>query len=311
MLINNAIYYAYLWYYYYESVNYGGEPPLPANGGIMAKTILDYRAGRPIWCSYCGNYSLLTALYMALAELGVEPEGLALVSGIGCSSRMPGFVKGYGFHTVHGRALPIATGVKEANPALTVVVVSGDGDGLGIGGGHLLHAFRRNADMALMLVDNGLYGMTKGQPSPTTPYGLATSTTPYGNPDTPLNPVALALSMGASYVARGYTGEIDPLKEILAGAIGHRGFAFVHAITPCPTFNARETYKYYSKKVDRLPDTHDPSDLPSALVLAADTEMLHTGLFYKAERPTLEDALQSAREKAGHAGFTALVERFR
>lgn len=277
----------------------------------MPKTILDYRGGKPIWCSYCGNYSLLTGIFMSLAELSVEPKDLVIVSGIGCSSRLPGFVKNYGFHSLHGRALPIATGVKEANPALTVVVVAGDGDILGIGGGHLMHAVRRNADITLILVDNGLYGMTKGQPSPTTPFGVATSTTPYGNPEEPLDPVTLALALGASFVARGYTGNIERLHADLTAAISHKGFSIVHAISPCPTFNVRETYKYYAARITEVPESHDPGDKAAATALAANPEGVHIGLFYRVERPAYEDLLEEARVKAGKKDLRQTIERFR
>jgi len=277
----------------------------------MTKTILDYRAGKPIWCSYCGNYSLLTALYMALASLGVEPKDLVVVSGIGCSSRMPGFIKNYGFHSVHGRALPIATGVKEANPALTVLTVSGDGDGLGIGGGHLLHAIRRNADITYVLVDNGLYGMTKGQPSPTTPFGVSSATTPYGNPDMPVNPVVMALALGAGFVARGYTGNIEKLQGMLKDAISHKGFSLVHALAPCPTFNLRETYKYYMSKVAELPEGHNPEDMAAAMTLAIDSGSMYTGVFYTEERRTYESLLDEARRKAGHKDIPAIIEGLR
>lgn len=277
----------------------------------MPKTIFDYRAGKPIWCSYCGNYSLLTGIFMSLAELSVEPKDLVIASGIGCSSRLPGFVKNYGFHSLHGRALPIATGVKEANPALTVIVVAGDGDILGIGGGHLLHAVRRNADITLILVDNGLYGMTKGQPSPTTPFGVATSTTPYGNPEEPLDPVTLALALGAGFVARGYTGNIERLNTDLAAAIRHKGFSIVHAISPCPTFNVRETYKYYTTRITEVPGDHDPKDKAAAMALAAKKDELHIGIYYRMERPSYEDLLNEARVKAGQKDLKDMIERFR
>ena len=278
----------------------------------MPKTILDYRSGKPIWCSYCGNYSLLTGMYMALAGLDIEPKDLALVSGIGCSSRLPGFVKTYGFHSVHGRPLPIATGIKEANPALTTIVIAGDGDCLGIGGGHLLHAIRRNADITCIVVDNGLYGMTKGQPSPTTPFGVSTATTPYGNPDEPINLVLMAVALGASFVARGYAGGIEDLKATLTDAISHKGFSIVHVISPCPTFNTRETYKYYSKKVAGLPEGHNAEDMADAMTLAIDSESLYTGVFFRTYgRPTYEELLQSARERAGHGELSAMIERCR
>jgi 2-oxoglutarate ferredoxin oxidoreductase subunit beta len=277
----------------------------------MPKTIFEYRGRKPIWCSYCGNYSLLTGIFMSLAELSVEPRDLVIASGIGCSSRLPGFVKNYGFHSLHGRALPIATGVKEANPALTVLAVAGDGDILGIGGGHLLHAVRRNADITLILVDNGLYGMTKGQPSPTTPFGVATSTTPYGNPEAPLDPVTLALALGAGFVARGYTGNIERLNTDLTAAISHKGFSIVHAISPCPTFNARETYKYYSTRITEVPAGHDPADKAAAMALAAKKDEIHIGLYYRSDRPAYEDLLEEARVKAGKKDLNQMIERFR
>ncbi len=277
----------------------------------MTKTILDYRAGKPIWCSYCGNYSLLTSLYMALASLSVEPKDLVVISGIGCSRRMPGFVKNYGFHSIHGRALPIATGVKEANPSLTVLAVMGDGDGLGIGGGHMLHAIRRNADITCILVDNGLYGMTKGQPSPTTPFGVPTSTTPYGNPDEPINPVLLALGLGAGFVAMAYTGNVEQTEALLADAVRYKGTSVVHVISPCPTFNTRETYKYYTGRVADLPGGHDPADKAMAMALAMHGDKLYTGVFQNISRPSYEGLLGEAREKAGHSSIKDLIERFR
>ena len=277
----------------------------------MPKTIFDFRAGKPIWCGHCGNYSMLTALFMSLSELDIEPRDLVVVSGIGCSSRLPGFVKNYGFHSAHGRAIPIATGVKLANPKLTVVVVTGDGDALGIGGGHLLHALRRNVDLTCLLVDNGLYGMTKGQPSPTTPFGVPTSTTPYGNPDTPVNPVSLAVTLGCGFVARGYTGNIESLKSIMVDAVRHKGTSLIHTLSPCPTFNTRETYKYFFSRVEDLPDTHDPSDFHSAVNMSADPERLYTGVFHRSERADYGEFADNAREKAGMGDIAGMIERFR
>jgi len=277
----------------------------------MPRTMLNFRTGHPIWCSYCGNYNLLTSIYMALASLDVEPKDTVVVSGIGCSSRMPGFVKSYGLHSVHGRGLPIATGVKLANPSLTVIAVMGDGDGLGIGGGHLMHAMRRNPDITCILVDNSLYGMTKGQPSPTTPHGVKTPTTPYGNPDTPINPVHMAVSCGASFVARGYTGEIETLQALITSAVTHSGFSLVHTIAPCPTFNYRETYKYYSKKVAQLPEGHDATDTASALGLSRVDEPLYTGVFYREERPSLEAFAAEAVAAAKKATLDDLTGRYK
>jgi len=279
-------------------------------------TALDFQGkNRPIWCPGCGDHNVLSALYTALAQTGVDPKDVVIVSGIGCSGRLPGFVKCYGFHTLHGRALPVAVGVKAANPELTVVVVGGDGDGLGIGGGHLPHVARKNPDITYLLMDNSLYGQTKGQSSPTTPLGDETATAPYGNLDEPLNPVLLALAHNASFVARGYAGATshEQLADLIYRGIQHKGFSFLHILSPCATFNRYETYRYYLAKVRELEADHNPQDRLTAMARAIEEEKLPLGVFYDVERPTYQESLDLTGERAlreGEGDLEALLRRY-
>lgn len=283
---------------------------------MKARSLLDFQSElRPIWCPGCGDHQVQVAFMDALIRAGVEPRDLAVVSGIGCAGRFPYFIKGYGFHTLHGRALPIATGVKEANPALTVVAVGGDGDGLGIGGGHLPHTARRNPDITYLLLDNGIYGQTKGQASPTTPQGTETVTSPYGTLEAPLNPALLALSHGATFVAQGFAAAThhEQLTQMILRGLQHRGFAFIHIFSPCVTFNPQVTYRYYQSRVVDIPGDHDPADLRSALALAMELEKIPLGVFYQTQRPTLEEGLEATRAKASAQDkfdLGALLESF-
>ncbi len=238
---------------------------------------------RPIFCGGCGHFAALHAVYNMMSELAIPKHEMVIVSGIGCSGRFPGFVNCYGFHGVHGRALPIAMGVKLANPSLTVMVVGGDGDGLGIGGGHLPHAARNNVDVTYLLLDNSIYGLTKGQAAPTTPSGEISSTTPYGNPARPLDPVMLTLVHGATFVARGFSGRPDELSEIVVEAVKHRGFSLVHVLSPCVTFNKNETYEKYYEETEPLPEGRDFGNFEEALRYAASKEKIYTGIFYRKE----------------------------
>ncbi|RMG59879.1 MAG: 2-oxoacid:ferredoxin oxidoreductase subunit beta [Deltaproteobacteria bacterium] len=236
---------------------------------------------RPIFCGGCGHFAGLHAVYHMMSELGIENHQLVIVSGIGCSGRFPMFVNCYGFHGVHGRALPVALGVKLANPSLTVLVVGGDGDGLGIGGGHLPHAARSNVDITYILLDNSIYGLTKGQVAPTTPSGDVTSTTPYGNPSRPLDPVKLSLVHGATFVARGFSGRPDELNAIVVEAVKHRGFSLVQVLSPCVTFNRNETYEKYYEMTEPLPGERDLTDWDQAMKFASAGEKIYTGIFYQ------------------------------
>jgi 2-oxoglutarate ferredoxin oxidoreductase subunit beta len=239
---------------------------------------------------------VLDSLYKALAGLKVHPKDLVVVSGIGCSGRTPGFVKSYGFHSLHGRVLPVAMGVRLANPGLTVIGVGGDGDGFAIGGGHIPHAARRNIDMAYIIMDNSIYGLTKGQYSPTSPTGLQTGSTPYGNIESPLNPLAMVISYGATFVGQGYSGKPRELSEMLMQAIEHKGFAFVNVISPCITFY--NTYKVIPPRLAEVPKDHDPTSRARAFELALEREKTLLGVFYKVQQPTFEDGVAQVISKA-------------
>jgi len=195
---------------------------------------------KPIWCPGCGDFGVLAALTRALAILGRPPEELAVVSGIGCSSRLPAYTTAYGFHGLHGRALPVATGLKLARPELEVIAVGGDGDGYSIGGNHFLHACRRNVDIVYIVMDNRVYGMTKGQPSPTSEPDWSSALAPEGTGLPPFNPMALAIAAGATFVARGFSGNPNGLARLMVEAIQWRGFAFLEVLSPCPTFRPEQ-----------------------------------------------------------------------
>jgi 2-oxoglutarate ferredoxin oxidoreductase subunit beta len=233
---------------------------------------------------------VLRAVQLAASSLGIAPHELMVVSGIGCSSNLPGFLHSYGLHTLHGRSLPVATGVKLANPSLTVLVTGGDGDGYGIGVGHFIHAARRNVDLTYVVMDNSIYGLTTGQASPTSALGMPTKSTPAGNPETPLNPLVLALGAGASFVARGFSGDPAHLAELMRRAITHRGFALVDVFSPCVTYNKVNTFPFYKQRTYRLDEkAHDATSLSAALERAQEWgERIPLGVLYAVERPTYE-----------------------
>lgn len=247
---------------------------------VMRKAA-DYRTDlKPIWCPGCGDFGVLAAIQQALAALQIDPKDLAIVSGIGCSSRLPGFVQAYGLHTLHGRAIPAALGLKLGRPDLTVMAVGGDGDFFSIGLGHLPHGVRRDINITCIVMDNEIYGLTKGQTSPTSPHGHVTKSTPQGNPASPLHPLAIALSSGATFVARGFSSQPKQLAELIRMGIEHEGFALVHAMSPCVTFY--DTFKLYKEKVYQIPADHDPSDADAAMRYALESERLPLGLIYQA-----------------------------
>ena len=204
---------------------------------VAALVAKDFKSDyKPVWCPGCGDYSVLSAITKALAMLNLRPENVAVVSGIGCSSRIPAYTTCYGFHGVHGRALPVATGLKAARPDLTVLVASGDGDGYSIGGNHFLHACRRNVDMTYIVMDNHVYGMTKGQASPTTEPDWDNKLSPGGTGVRSFHPLVIALASGANFVARAFAGDPNGTAEIIAQGIRHRGFSFIEVLSPCVTF---------------------------------------------------------------------------
>jgi 2-oxoglutarate ferredoxin oxidoreductase subunit beta len=246
----------------------------------------------PDWCPGCGDFGVLKALKEAAVELQIHPHELMVVSGIGCSSNLPGFINAYGAHTLHGRAVPIATGVKLANTDLNVVITGGDGDGYGLGLGHFVHAMRRNLDLTYIVMDNHIYGLTTGQTSPTSTLDHKTKTTPRGNPELPINPLALAIVSGATYVARGFSGNPKQLSGLIADAIAHRGFSLVDVFSPCVTWNKVNTYAWFRERLyDANEEDHNPEDLNAAMAKAMEWgERIPTGLIYKTERPIYEDS---------------------
>lgn len=245
----------------------------------------------PDWCPGCGDYGVLRALQTAAGKIGIEPKDLLVVSGIGCSSNLPGFMHAYGIHSLHGRSIAVATGAHLANTDLKVVVTGGDGDGYGIGVGHFIHAMRRNLDMTYIVMDNQIYGLTTGQTSPTTSRGHKTKSTPTGNVETPLNPIALAITAGATYVARGFSGEQKHLVDLIAGGMAHRGFALIDVHSPCVTYNKVNTYSFFKERIYKLEDEgFDPSSLTGSFEKSFEWgNRIPIGIFYKAERPTYEE----------------------
>ncbi len=233
----------------------------------------------PVWCKGCGDFGVLASLTKACANLGLRTENTSIISGIGCSSRLPAYTKTYGFHTIHGRALPVATGLRVARPDLAIFVVSGDGDGLSIGGNHFLHACRRNVDLTMIVMDNEVYGMTKGQASPTTPCDWEKSKlTPQGTHIDPINSIALALSAGATFVARSFSNNPKQLQEIIEQAHNHKGFAFIQVLSPCVTFVPEQ--KNWKNIVE---DSTKPmaSNRYQALSMLGDLGNFETGIFLK------------------------------
>ena len=246
----------------------------------------------PDWCPGCGDFGVLKSLKEAILELRIPAHEVLVVSGIGCSSNLPGFLRTYGVHSLHGRALPVATGAALANHELHVVAVGGDGDGYGIGIAHFIHAMRRNLNLTYIVMDNEIYGLTTGQASPTTLEGHKTKSTPRGNVERPINPVALALTAGASYVARGFSGEQKHLTKLVAGAIAHRGFSLVDVFSPCVTFNKLNTYPWFKERVYKLEerDEYNPADFMTAVEKAFEFgPRIPIGLLYETQRPTYED----------------------
>ena len=247
----------------------------------------------PDWCAGCGDFGVLKSLKSATTDNGVKPHELLLVSGIGCSSNLPGFFYSYAVHSLHGRALPVATGAKLANHNMKVVITGGDGDGYGIGIGHFIHTMRRNLDLTYIVMDNEIYGLTTGQASPTTAEGHKTKTTPRGNVEKPINPLALALTAGATFVARGFSAQPAQLTSLIEQAMAHKGFALIDVFSPCVTYNKLNTYSWFKERVYKLEDeepNRDLTDFSSAMIKAMEFDSrIPIGLIYKIEKPTYED----------------------
>jgi 2-oxoglutarate ferredoxin oxidoreductase subunit beta len=288
----------------------------PARNGAVAVapeefslTAKDFRGEvKPVWCPGCGDFGVLSATAKALAALQVMPHQVVIVSGIGCSSRLPYFMSTFGLHSVHGRAIPIATGLKMARPDLTVFAMGGDGDLMSIGAGHLPHVCARNIDMTCVMMDNQVYGLTKGHGSPTSPMGHLSKSTPYGMIAKAANPVLLALSYGASFVARGYSARPNELANLIVEAVRHKGFSFIHVQSPCTEFF--NTYDHYDGLVEELPQDWDMSNLPAAIDLALTEERVHLGIFYKEDRPMYEVEARQFEKETQSFDLLSYLRRF-
>jgi 2-oxoglutarate/2-oxoacid ferredoxin oxidoreductase subunit beta len=248
-------------------------------------------AYKPTWCPGCGNFGIWLSLKNALAKLNLTPEQAMVVYGVGCHGNMYDWLHSYGFAGLHGRTLPVAQAIKLANHKLPVIVVSGDGDGLGEGGNHFIHAAKRNPDLCVIIHDNGVYGLTTGQAAPTAKLGFKTKSTPEGVTDEPINPLALALTAGATFVARAFAGDGAHLTEIFAQAVNHKGFALVDVLQPCVTFDKVHSYSWYRQRVYKLePDQYAPDNKLKAFEKAMEWgDRIPLGVFYKENRLTNED----------------------
>lgn len=253
-----------------------------------AENLFDPRPADIAWCPGCGNFSLRSALMAALSELQVDPLKLVLVSGIGQAAKAPQYLRCHYFNGLHGRSLPVATAIKMANPALTVIVESGDGCIYGEGGNHFLHAIRRNPDITVIVHNNMVYGLTKGQASPTSGLGFRTPVQVWGSPLEPFNPIATAVALNASFVARAFTGDIEQTKEIIKQAIKHRGLAVVDIFQPCVSFNKINTFQWFKENTYYL-ENHDPRDRNQAFQKALEEKPFPLGVFYQTTRPTIEE----------------------
>lgn len=255
---------------------------------------------KPNWCPGCGDFSVQAAIQRAAANVGLTPESLAVVSGIGCSGRISGYINAYGFHGIHGRTLPIAQGLKMANRELTVIAAGGDGDGFAIGMGHTVHAIRRNIDITYIVMDNQIYGLTKGQTSPRSAMGFKTKSTPGGSIESTLSPLEVALSAGATFVAQSFSSELKQLTALIEAGIRHKGFSLINVYSPCVTFNKVNTYDWFKENLVNLDqeEGYDPGNRIQAMTRLMETGGLLTGLIYQdTTKPSYEDQVTGFRQE--------------
>jgi 2-oxoglutarate ferredoxin oxidoreductase subunit beta len=246
----------------------------------------DYEGLTPAWCPGCGNFGILAAFKTAVAELGLAPHRFVIVSGIGQAGKFPHYTRCNTFNGLHGRTLPVATGIKLANPSMPVIAVAGDGDAYGEGGNHLIHAMRRNIDVAMFVHDNQVYGLTKGQASPTSMQGMKTKAQPRGAEAQPLNPLALAVALDCGFAARAYAGDREHLVRMMKEALSHKGFALLDILQPCVTYNHVNTYQWFAKRVYRLDPSYDPADRAAAFAKALEFgERIPLGVIWRSNRP--------------------------
>ena len=254
----------------------------------------------PTWCKGCGLFGVFDALKRAAVALDIEPEDLVIVTGIGCHGRLNNYFRAYGFHGLHGRAMPVATGIKLVNPRLQVVAVSGDGDAYSIGLGHFLHALRKNVGLTYLVVDNRIYALTEGQASPTTEFGMVTLSTPFGSKDFPIDGPSLALAAGGTFIARGFSGEVAHLASLIERGMKHDGFALIDILSPCVTHNKLNSYDWYKKHIFHVEDVagYSPRDKAEAWEALNSPEKIAVGLIYEEDKPSFEELVLPDREKS-------------
>jgi 2-oxoglutarate ferredoxin oxidoreductase subunit beta len=255
---------------------------------------------KPNWCPGCGDFSVQAAIQRAAANAGLEPVQMAVVSGIGCSGRISGYINSYGFHGIHGRALPIAQGVKMANRDLTVIAAGGDGDGFAIGMGHTIHAIRRNIDLTYIVMDNQIYGLTKGQTSPRSSSGFKTKSTPQGSIEPALSVMEMALTAGATFVAQSFSSDLKELTQIIEAGINHKGFSLINVFSPCVTYNKVNTYDWFKENLKRLStvEGYDSSNRMMAMQTLMENDGLVTGIIYQnKQQPSYQELIKGYSEQ--------------
>ncbi|WP_159884253.1 2-oxoacid:ferredoxin oxidoreductase subunit beta [Paenibacillus puerhi] len=276
-------------------------------------TLKDFRNNiKPNWCPGCGDFSIQAAIQRAAAGVGLEPEQLAVVSGIGCSGRISGYINAYGFHGIHGRSLPIAQGLKMANRELTVIAAGGDGDGFAIGMGHTVHAIRRNINITYIVMDNQIYGLTKGQTSPRSAEGFKTKSTPSGSIESALSPLEVAIAAGATFVAQSFSSNLKQLTSLIEEGMKHEGFSFINVFSPCVTFNKVNTYEWFKENIVDLEETpdYDSSNRAMAMNKIMETNSLVTGLIYQDKtRKSYENLVNGFKEEGLNKANLELTEQ--
>ncbi len=264
-------------------------------------TFKDFRNSvKPNWCPGCGDFSVQAAIQRAAANVGLEPDNLAVVSGIGCSGRISGYINAFGFHGIHGRSLPIAQGVKMANRDLTVIASGGDGDGFAIGLGHTIHAIRRNIDVTYIVMDNQIYGLTKGQTSPRSDVGFKTKSTPQGSIESALSVMEMALTAGGTFIAQSFSTDLKELTALIEAGINHKGFSLINVFSPCVTYNKVNTYDWFKENLVKLSDIegYDPHNKMSAMQTLMENKGLVTGLIYQnKEQKSYQEMISGYSEK--------------
>ena len=259
----------------------------------------DFVAEKPTWCPGCGDFGVLKSIQDSVAALNIQPKDIVMVSGIGCSGKITSYFKSYGFHSMHGRTLPVATGIRLANPELTVIAAGGDGDGYGIGLNHLVHSIRRNVNITYIVMHNNVYGNTKGQTAPTSKVGYVSGSTPMGAVEEPVRPMSLALASGATYVAQGVSSNVKQLGRLVLEGIRHEGFSLINVYSPCVTYDKTHTYKWYKEHLVDLDEdeNYNPHDRGQAINKMKETNELAVGLIYQEEKPSFENRLPRIKPK--------------